>query len=204
VSPRRLSAKKRDEILKAAAETFRKVGFVAATMDDIADRARVSKRTVYNHFSSKDVLFDVVTDELWGKLQEAPPAAPPRADSVEERLFALARERLDALLDQQLIALFRAVLAESVRAPELSRAYFGYRDGLLGLDELLRDEIRRGRLRMEHPEIAAAQLWGMVLNPLFWPVVLALRAAPDDTERDIYVREAVATFVARYSKRGKR
>ncbi len=200
-----LSERKRVAILRAAAETFRKEGFHATTMDRVAERAGVSKRTVYNHFASKDVLFDVVTDQLWGQLVPEE-AAPDRGASVESRLKALARRRLDALLDPDLVGLFRVVLGESVRSPELARAYVGSRDRLamLGLRELLREEVERKRLKIEQLELATAQFWGLTLGPLFWPLVLGLRGTADQTEREIVVDEAVAVFLARYGARSRK
>lgn len=201
--PPTLSDKKRAAILRAAAETFRKEGFYAATMDRVAERAGVSKRTVYNHFPSKDVLFDVVTNDLWSRLVPDEEAPPDRHATVDARLRALARRRLDTLLAPELIGLLRVVLAESVRSPELARAYVGVRDrqAQLGLKELLREEVARGRLAIERIDLAAGLFWGLALGPLFWPLVLGLRGPPDETEREMVVGETVAVFLARYGAR---
>ncbi len=51
-----LSDKKRYYIVKAASELFLNKGYGSVSMDEIAGRAKVSKRTVYNHFSAKEVL----------------------------------------------------------------------------------------------------------------------------------------------------
>jgi TetR/AcrR family transcriptional regulator, mexJK operon transcriptional repressor len=47
----------RAAILSAATTLFLRDGYVATTMDDIAETAGVSKRTVYNNFVDKDALF---------------------------------------------------------------------------------------------------------------------------------------------------
>jgi TetR/AcrR family transcriptional regulator, regulator of autoinduction and epiphytic fitness len=193
-------------VLSAAADTFRKEGFHDTTMDRIAERAGVSKRTVYNHFPSKDVLFDVVTSQLWAQLVPSNEAMPPPTLRVEARLTELARVRLETLLTPELIGLFRVVLSESVRSPELGRAYIGGRghnQDLLGLSELLRDEVKRGRLRIDQLELAAQQFWGLILGSLFWPLVLGLRGPADATERELVVRESVVMFLARYGARAR-
>lgn len=201
------SDQKRDAILAAALKAFRETGFHATSMDAIADEANVSKRTVYNHFPSKDILFDVVTDKLWMllvPLGEAPPAADL---PVEERLEKLAHRRLEVLLQPDLIALLKTVMSESISQPELQRAFAGGRElthGHLGLRELLAEEVRRGRLRIEQLDLAGGQFWGLTLNPLFWPMLLGLRGLPDEDERVLVVSEAVATFVARYGTRSRR
>ncbi|WP_390888393.1 TetR/AcrR family transcriptional regulator, partial [Leclercia adecarboxylata] len=52
--PTRLTDRKRAAILEAAVAEFRAFGFAGTSMDRIAATAEVSKRTVYNHFASKD------------------------------------------------------------------------------------------------------------------------------------------------------
>lgn len=48
---------RREQLLEAASEVFVDRGFHAAGMDEIADRAGVSKPVLYQHFSSKQDLF---------------------------------------------------------------------------------------------------------------------------------------------------
>ena len=57
---KRDTSRKRNTILDAASAVFREEGFEATSMDRIAERAGASKRTVYNHFPSKDALFEAV------------------------------------------------------------------------------------------------------------------------------------------------
>jgi TetR/AcrR family transcriptional regulator of autoinduction and epiphytic fitness len=192
---------KREAILEAAARAFREDGYYETTMDAEAERAGVSKRTVYNHFPSKDALFDVVTEAMWSHLQPSDEPPPLPDAPVGERLTELAERRLRALLDPELIALLRVVLAESVRAPELARAFVGQRDrdAHLGLRAVLADERERGRLHIDELDLAAGQFWGMVMNPLFWPLVLGLRDVPDEREQKAAVASAVSMFLAHYA-----
>ena len=55
---------KRSAVLAAAVAEFQELGFTGTSMDRVAQRAEVSKRTVYNHFPSKDDLFRAVVGEL--------------------------------------------------------------------------------------------------------------------------------------------
>ncbi len=63
--PTRLTDRKRLAILAAAAEQFRTQGYEATSMDRIAAVAGVSKRTVYNHFPSKEDLFGEMLVQLF-------------------------------------------------------------------------------------------------------------------------------------------
>ena len=57
MSPKRDTSQKRHEILDAAIREFQAVGYDNTSMDRIAESAGASKRTVYNHFASKELLF---------------------------------------------------------------------------------------------------------------------------------------------------
>lgn len=195
------SEQKRAAILHAAADAFLRDGFIATSMDTIALQAKVSKRTVYNHFESKDALFDILIDEKWKSIGPAASTMPSPNLPLEARLKKLAHDRLRILLSKELIGLFRIVFAESVTTPSLMRAYLGYdqRSDFLGLGSLLAEEAAAGRVAFDKPHIAASQFWGLVLGASFWPLALGMRGEPDQTEREIIVDEAVSTFLARYA-----
>ena len=55
-------------VLDAAEGLFARSGFAAATLDDVASHARVTKGAVYHHFDSKHALFRAVVDRLFQRL----------------------------------------------------------------------------------------------------------------------------------------
>ncbi|MEM7041061.1 MAG: helix-turn-helix domain-containing protein, partial [Bacteroidota bacterium] len=58
----KLTEKKRKDIIDAAIDEFREQGFLGAKTTSIARRANVSSRTLYNHFESKDALFEAISE----------------------------------------------------------------------------------------------------------------------------------------------
>src|SRR5262249_40932754 len=60
----------RAAVLDAAADQFIKRGFVETTIDDVATAARVSKGTVYYHFTDKADLFEAVFRDRQSALVE--------------------------------------------------------------------------------------------------------------------------------------
>ena len=54
---------RRSQLLAAALEVFTTSGYHAAAMDEIADRAKVSKPVLYQHFPSKLELYLAVLDQ---------------------------------------------------------------------------------------------------------------------------------------------
>ena len=74
----------REKILAAALEVFSSRGFHGATVDEVAERARLGKGTVYRHFSSKRELFSELIRSKVAELEEAVTGAiDPRADVLE-------------------------------------------------------------------------------------------------------------------------
>lgn len=90
--PRRGGRGARQRILKAAAELFYCEGINATGVELIANKASVSKRTLYQHFPSKSAL---VEEYLRGLRQAA-----GEADKMPKASNATPRERLLALFDR--------------------------------------------------------------------------------------------------------
>ena len=61
---------RRAEILAAATEVFSEKGFHASTLDDIAERAEVSKGLIYTHFKSKEAVIDGISEQ-WETIDDA-------------------------------------------------------------------------------------------------------------------------------------
>src|ERR1044071_9478023 len=76
---RRQTAEIRSRIVDAAYESFWRLGFRRSSVDSIAARAGLTKRTVYAYFRSKDDLLDAV-------LQRYDELAAPRLQHVGDRM----------------------------------------------------------------------------------------------------------------------
>ena len=112
--PQRLTDRKREAILSAAVEEFRTAGYEATSMDRIAAAAGVSKRTVYNHFPSKDELFGLMLEHLWNR-SIANASVAYRADQpLDVQLRQLLMRKLELLGDPNFIDLARVAMALSL------------------------------------------------------------------------------------------
>jgi AcrR family transcriptional regulator len=190
---------KRAAVLAAAAEVFLEAGVEAASMDEIARRAKVSKATVYSHFESKHALLKAIVYERCKAM--LPALSSPAFGKLppEEALTALGRRFLDMMLSKLAMPLYRVVLAEAGRSPEFGRAFYENGPGRMAqeLAEYLRAQDRAGRLRVPEPRLAAEQFIGAVLCQSHLRQLLAVSAAPPSPEeRDHQVRAAVRLFLA--------
>jgi TetR/AcrR family transcriptional repressor of mexJK operon len=156
----------RQRILEVATELFLAQGYGSTTIESVAARAGISKRTFYHRFDDKSALFAAVVHEIIGQIR--PPANVPLIEGATLRdvLRRLAGMILHAALAPQAIALHRLVMAESARFPELVRAVHG--DG--STDEataliggLLAHELRDSRQSAENRAFAAEQFIFMVV-----------------------------------------
>jgi AcrR family transcriptional regulator len=80
-----------EAILRAATQTFVGFGYDNASMDEVAARARTTKRTVYAHFGSKEALFRAAVGRAVAHVhEEMPPLADPADPHGELTRFAVA------------------------------------------------------------------------------------------------------------------
>lgn len=92
-APQRLTDRKREAIIQAAISEFRSHGFEITSMDKIAATAGVSKRTVYNHFPSKEELFAEILNQLWARIIAEPSVSYNREQPLREQLRQMLREK---------------------------------------------------------------------------------------------------------------
>ena len=195
------SDRKRQAVLRGAAEIFVEQGFAVASMDRIAAAAGVSKRTVYKHFRSKRELFDTFITTKWAELIEWPlEKMDPKGDPSHE-LERFATEMLARLLNPNALKILRMVVAEFLRSPELGRDFF-QKTRSLGLDELsayLEGATRAGLMRVEDPALAAGQFHALIKDSIFWPRMMGMMdESNDETELERLLHSSIDLFVARY------
>jgi TetR/AcrR family transcriptional regulator, mexJK operon transcriptional repressor len=112
----------RERILQVATQLFLEQGYGSTSIESVAARAGVSKRTFYDRFEDKAALFAAVVHHIIEHIR--PPASVPllAGANLPEILHRLAGLILKAALAPQALALHRLVTGESSRFPELAFA----------------------------------------------------------------------------------
>lgn len=168
--PRTLSERKREAILDAAIAQFREHGFQRASMDAIAAAAGVSKRTVYNHFPSKDELFAAILWQLWQRSRALVALGYSAERPLREQLLELLEQKMRLLQDASFLSLTRVALAEMMHTPERARALVErLSEKEEGVAAWVRAAQADGRLRAVDPQYAAHLLQGQIKAFAFWP-----------------------------------
>jgi TetR/AcrR family transcriptional repressor of mexJK operon len=108
-------------ILAAAGELFLQHGFDAASMDAIAARARISKRTLYSRYTDKSSLFNAVIYDLLGRILVPIETIQDSDGELQSVLLTLARDLVVNALKPDLLAVHRVITFETQRRPEFGR-----------------------------------------------------------------------------------
>jgi TetR/AcrR family transcriptional regulator of autoinduction and epiphytic fitness len=192
-----LAQQKRAAIVDAAASLFRQAGYARTSLAKIAADAGVSKATLFRQFPTKAELFEAMVADYW-KLDDEPPPDP--ADDLGAGLTEIGRRYVALLTRPGMADLFRIVIAEAHQFPELGRTHFalGKQPFWQTVRDYLDAQAAAGRIRLDHPEIAATQFLGMIADYVFWPRLLLPDWSPAQAAMDRVVIEAAHTMVARY------
>lgn len=194
-----LTEKKRLDILAAAQDEFKEKGFLGASMDSLAKRAGVSKRTVYNHFPSKEALFHNIVKELCDSFSQAVNIKYQANQTLDEQLYVAAMSEINLLGSECFRNLNRITLAEFFRSPELASstlAHLGQQTD--GLHTWINDAIKDGRLKNVDADYAAKQFLGLIKASAFWPQLLMNQTFPSAVQQKIIADDTVFMFLARY------
>ena len=199
--PQRLTDRKREDILRAAIDEFRGSGFEATSMDRVAASAGVSKRTVYNHFPSKEALFAEIMVQLWERSMAQIELAYRTDKPLREQLRQLLQQKLDMLADASFIDLARVAIAETIHSPERARdmvARLGDKEEAVTV--WIRAALADGRLKEVDPVFAAHQLQGLVKSFAFWPqITMGAPTLAPEMQRQV-LESAVEMFLGAYAR----
>lgn len=156
------------EILKAAREVFGRHGLAGARLEEVAERAGISKGTIYLYFENKDALFRAVVRETVAPLESLLRAERP--GSASERLERLARDAWTYLRTPAFQSVYRLVLGELDRFPDLARYYAEQFSGKVsaGLARIVREGVASGEFRPQDPVLSARMLVASLLTHSVW------------------------------------
>ena len=195
---------KRRQIMEGAREVFLAQGFDAASMGEIARKARVSKGTLYVYFDSKEQLFEAIAHEACLGQAEAVFSLDSSDQDVEAVLTRLGRSFVKFLCRPGAMPPLRTIISISERMPEIGRKFYetGPSWGIAKLRIYLEAQVESGTLNIEDCEVAAAQFLDSCVATILKPLLFNASDAPSDARIDHVVAIAVRTFLAAYGPPG--
>lgn len=169
---KRDTSKKREAIVDAAARVFVARGFELASMDSIAESSAASKRTVYNHFPSKEVLFHAVVDRFLQQSHVLKEIRYSPKGSLASQLGRFADSILALTRNEEWLGLTKIMTAVTVQKPGfVAETLARHRHEPDTLEEWLRAATADGRMRVPDPALAARTFWAALNGAFLMPAI---------------------------------
>ena len=187
---------RRQALLDAARAVFLEKGYANATIDAVVERAGGSKATVYSLFENKEGLFAALVAEAAEELSALVQAYRPDG-RIEDDLRDFGLHYLEILTRPERLALFRLVLGECGRVPEVGDIF--YRTGpqpiVQRVAELLRSAAARGQIKISDAERMAHFFIDALRGHMHMQVLLNPTRRPTPKEIARHVEFVVENFL---------
>jgi len=181
-------------IVQEARELFIAEGYAGTTMDEVAARCRISKRTLYRLFPGKTELFTAIIEahrqsmlDLPGDYDDIP------LDVALEKIFKVD---IDPEKDRERMAVLHFIIVETQQFPELRDIAHrqGGERGLALLSEWLIHQQELGRIAIEDPTSTAGILMDMIFGAIIFkkPGEWELRSREERTQ---HIRRCIGIFL---------
>ncbi|AWL13384.1 hypothetical protein HMF8227_02936 [Saliniradius amylolyticus] len=160
---------KQNDILCAAISEFSEKGMMATTMEAIAQRGHVSKRTLYKHYPCKVDLMDAVVDLLMQRIEPLKDVSFAPERPFLEQVQELAQLAVDLFTDEDYLRLARIVILESVRSErEAGRLNEKFASCEAGMNDWFKQAEQAGALGHFNAETASELFYGTIKKLAFW------------------------------------
>lgn len=197
----KLTDKKKQQIILAAVAEFRDKGFAGTSMDNVAQRAEVSKRTVYNHFASKDELYIGIVKHMFGLVAETAPQPYQNGEPIKAQLQHVAKLKVDLFASEEFIGFSRVVMPEALHNPERMWQAMSQMSSIESdMNNWFNAAIADGQLSCQSGEDACAKFMGLIKMEAYWPQLIKGKAAPTEDEKKQMIEDAIGMFLGYYGK----
>lgn len=196
----RVSEKKRQQILTAAEQMFKEYGYAGTSMDKVAEVAEVSKRTVYNHFPSKEELFNAIVLTHLRHLKQVDDQPFDASVAIDEQLKALAWHQIRTFTQPEFVDASRMFFIEMLRDAELAQQLMANAEGIeQGLTDWMQQANDAGMLTLSDSLFAARQFLYQIKSFAYYPMLYG-NVTLSEQELCYIVDQTVAMFLSHYGR----
>lgn len=188
---------RRQALIEAARDVFLEQGYERASIEEVMRRVGGgSKASLYSYFGSKEGLFWEVLNLQCDRFMQDLRVPTEADDQVEETLTAVARRFLKQISEPVSRDLFRIMIAEAPRFPELAERFYerGASSVRRMLGQYLELQCEAGRLHCEDVEMAAIHFFELLKAPHL-RLMLGLSPFPRGMSQEKYVSQSVRLFL---------
>jgi len=174
-------------ILRAAQHIFAKKGFQAATISDIAKKAKVSDATIYEYFSSKEELLFSIPAETIREYHEKNREILPHIQGAANKLRFLIHRHLGLYADNPDYATVVMLTLKGSRNFLKTDAYKIVQSSARNYIQVFEEGIQNGEFRSDiKPYLVRALIWGSIEHLVTRKSLLGKPADLLDLADDIY------------------
>ena len=191
-------SKKQKDILDAALKVFSEKGYDLSSMDEISEAADASKRTVYNHFESKEALFIAVVMSFIEMTDEFKKVEFDPKTDLGEQLGQFIDSEIRVLKNPLWLNFIKAIFTVVNRNPKI-------------LEEMYQSKCRRddifiswlhaaeedGKISIEDPQVTTDVFWNTI-NGNFTYIAMGMGVF-DQALAERLKPEIIELFLSRYS-----
>ena len=190
---------KKKAITDAAMQEFQEKGFQHASMDNIAHIAGVSKRTVYNHFTSKEILFDEIASEMVNMLCMFENFKYEKNKPIKPQLKRLVEAEIKLLKSKEVMAGAKVFIREALNNPALVASTMEKLDQYTyPINTWFVDACKDGVIKSNHPEFVSEQFVAVIKGFYFWPQMLHCSPFPDVQKQQLVIDTVVDMIIKQY------
>ena len=145
---------RKEDIFNAAVECFNENGYYKASMDMIAERAKMTKRGLYYHFKSKDELFIELFHYMNKKYYAQIPAYVTEINDPEERLMQFVKIANKVLIENtDFLKFTHEFMSIGLRKPAIREVMTSYyNDQIEKVRKTIENGIKSGKFIPINPE----------------------------------------------------
>jgi TetR/AcrR family transcriptional repressor of mexJK operon len=190
--PRRLRmAEKRASILRAARPIMLRDGLGGTTLDRVSAEGGIAKMTLYRHFPSKEALFEGLVTAMCEHMREdLENATSADVDQpATNRLADELRAFTSALIEPDTLALYRLIVADGWRFPDLVRIFD--QSGMRVIRQRIAELLETGGVPADRSRQVAAEVVALALGDAYQRAILGIVEEGDD---DAFARQIDAAL----------
>lgn len=196
------SDQKREAIIVAAKQAFQEFGVSGTSMDKLAEMANVSKRTVYNHFSTKEELVMYLIKEQWKNALVNNDIVYQPSRPLHEQLAALIRAEIDFVTEEEHLELARVAIGHFFYEPEKLKDEVAHlRSQETAMHRWLKAAQTDNRIVLSDLQQVVSELESLVKGQCFWPQLMKIEPPMSAQKKQLIADSAATLVLSCYEKR---
>lgn len=194
---------KRKRILEAAKSLFLECGYEGSTMNSIAQKADVTKLTVYNHFQDKATLFTAAIEDTCDHLINASPICLTPDSNFKQALQHTCRLSLDLANLPEAMKLDALLIKLASQHSPLTLQFYNASHGKLHAlwENFFEQAMSLQFIRRDQPRNATLLIVSLLMGLRHHEVLMGLRCVPDQSERLAIIEDSIDLFMYRYGSK---